>query len=102
MTNAHQEPVPSDEDKHNAQGHYQSQIEEAWPEDKKAWYDDQMGYTTEQEAYNEYCEEEIDSLLDEEYGDPGEMDGDAASALASAGWGTDEDYNHYEFEEDIF
>jgi len=24
--------------------------------------------------------------------DPGEMDGDAASALASAGWGTDEDY----------
>ncbi len=24
--------------------------------------------------------------------DPGEMDGDAASALASVGWGTDEDY----------
>jgi hypothetical protein len=24
--------------------------------------------------------------------DPGEMDGDHASALASAGWGTDEDY----------
>jgi hypothetical protein len=24
------------------------------------------------------------------------MDGDAASALASAGWGTDEDYDHYE------
>ncbi len=25
------------------------------------------------------------------------MDGDHASALASAGWGTDEDYNCYEF-----
>lgn len=24
--------------------------------------------------------------------DPGEMDGDAKTALASAGWGTDEDY----------
>ena len=24
--------------------------------------------------------------------DPGDMDGDAGSALASAGWGTDEDY----------
>lgn len=26
--------------------------------------------------------------------DPGEMDGDAASALASIGWGTDEDYGY--------
>lgn len=26
------------------------------------------------------------------YADPGEMDGDHASALASVGWGTDEDY----------
>ena len=28
--------------------------------------------------------------------DPGEMDGDHASALASAGWGTDEDYGSYD------
>jgi len=28
----------------------------------------------------------------EDDADPGEMDGDHASALASAGWGTDEDY----------
>jgi hypothetical protein len=28
-----------------------------------------------------------------------EMDGDAESALASAGWGTDEDYGHYGGEE---
>ena len=27
--------------------------------------------------------------------DPGYMDGDHESALASAGWGTDEDYNYY-------
>jgi hypothetical protein len=31
----------------------------------------------------------LDDSLD---ADPGEMDGDAASALASVGWGTDEDY----------
>ena len=28
--------------------------------------------------------------------DPGDMDGDHASALASAGWGTDEDYGYSE------
>lgn len=27
--------------------------------------------------------------------DPGDMDGDAASALTSAGWGSDEDYGYY-------
>ena len=27
--------------------------------------------------------------------DPGDMDGDLGSALASAGWGTDEDYGGY-------
>jgi len=30
--------------------------------------------------------------MDDDDGDPGDMDGDAASALASCGWGTDEDY----------
>lgn len=29
---------------------------------------------------------------DPDEADPGEMDGDAASALASVGWGVDEDY----------
>ena len=28
--------------------------------------------------------------------DPGEMDGDHESGLASAGWGTDEDYGGYD------
>ena len=38
--------------------------------------------------------EEVDEQDDfNEYND--EMDGDAASALASAGWGTDEDYGCY-------
>lgn len=27
--------------------------------------------------------------------DPGDMDGDEVSGLASAGWGTDEDYGYY-------
>jgi hypothetical protein len=35
----------------------------------------------------------IDSLESDE-ADPGDMDGDHASALASAGWGTDEDYGY--------
>ena len=39
----------------------------------------------------EYCEEAFaPSEDDEDYDDS--MDGDAGSALASAGWGTDEDY----------
>lgn len=32
--------------------------------------------------------------MDKDY-DPGDMDGDAETALASAGWGTDEDYGGY-------
>lgn len=35
------------------------------------------------------------AMYDEVYADS--MDGDNASALASAGWGTDEDYNCYDF-----
>ena len=34
----------------------------------------------------------LDELDDYNDADPGQMDGDHASALASAGWGTDEDY----------
>jgi hypothetical protein len=37
-------------------------------------------------------EEAFPELILLEEPDPGEMDGDAASALASAGFGTDEDY----------
>jgi hypothetical protein len=45
-----------------------------------------------------YTSDDLDELY-EEFGDddpdPGDMDGDATSALASAGWGTDEDYGYY-------
>lgn len=38
----------------------------------------------------------IDAFEDGEYdADPGEMDGDFDSAMASAGFGTDEDYGYY-------
>ena len=36
--------------------------------------------------------EAADMFNDFNDADPGEMDGDHASALASVGWGTDEDY----------
>lgn len=36
------------------------------------------------------CEEFYHDEIERDYDD--NMDGDAASALASAGWGTDEDY----------
>lgn len=36
---------------------------------------------------------EASKMMDDyDVADPGEMDGDHASALASVGWGTDEDY----------
>ncbi len=34
--------------------------------------------------------------------DPGDMDGDHASALASAGYGTDEDYEHCSYDDGDF
>ena len=39
--------------------------------------------------------DESDSEVSDE-ADPGDMDGDAATALASAGFGTDEDYGMYD------
>lgn len=42
-----------------------------------------------QEIVNKYIDGEFDC-------DPGDMDGDAESALASAGFGTDEDYGYAE------
>lgn len=44
---------------------------------------------------------ERNGLLDDEDGEEFDdsMDGDHDSAMASAGWGTDEDYGHYGSEE---
>lgn len=47
-------------------------------------------------SFEEWLEED-DEMIN---ADPGEMDGDFDSAMASAGFGTDEDYNHYEYEGD--
>ena len=43
---------------------------------------------------------ESHNMLEEEYARQYDdsMDGDHGSALASVGWGTDEDYNHYEYD----
>ena len=38
------------------------------------------------------CPDECPDEEEEDDADPGEMDGDHESALASCGWGTDEDY----------
>lgn len=37
----------------------------------------------------------VDLDLEDEFND--DMDGDMASGLASAGFGTDEDYNHFDY-----
>ena len=58
-----------------------------------------------QEELAQILDIEYSSLSDAEYlmtsedndADPGDMDGDFDSAMASAGFGTDEDYNHYEY-----
>lgn len=52
---------------------------------------EQVNLSVEQvQAYIEMME---DADRDYEYDDP--MDGDHDSAMASAGWGTDEDYGYY-------
>ena len=55
------------------------------------------GYTREEIAkqFPEMKEEEIDSYFDNDVDYDDSMDGDAESALASAGFGTDEDYGYY-------
>jgi hypothetical protein len=40
------------------------------------------------------CAEEVEPDAEPD-GPPEDMDGDHTSALASAGWGTDEDYGYY-------
>lgn len=48
---------------------------------------------------NECLDDDAEYLMTSEDNDadPGDMDGDFDSAMASAGFGTDEDYNHYEY-----
>ena len=53
-------------------------------------YDEVWAAIDEVYSYDEGHEESVE---EDEYDDS--MDGDHASALASAGWGTDEDYGYY-------
>ena len=43
----------------------------------------------------EWVESVYDNLWDDADADPGEMDGDFDSGMASAGYGMDEDYGYY-------
>lgn len=47
------------------------------------------------DAKQEIWDRLIDALEPDDI-DPGDMDGDHASGLASAGWGTDEDYGSFD------
>ncbi len=45
--------------------------------------------------YHADCVDEVNADLDERDAEDDWLDGDAESALASAGWGTDEEYGYY-------
>jgi hypothetical protein len=62
-------------------------------------YEDDMNY----DDYNDFNEMVEDGADDFWYDEADEsMDGDHESGLASAGWGTDEDYGHYGDDIDAF
>ena len=65
-------------------------------------YDDYNDFYEECEDYNDYYieENEVDDEDVDDFDDS--MDGDHESGLASAGWGTDEDYGHYGDDIDAF
>ena len=63
-------------------------------------YDDHDDFYQECEDYNDYYIEENEVEDDNEYDDS--MDGDIESGLASAGWGTDEDYGYYGDDTDCY
>lgn len=57
-----------------------------------------QGFTTYEEAFDFYCQKTVDRLeaMEEARADCGWDDADAdGDALASAGWGTDEDYGYF-------
>jgi hypothetical protein len=72
-------------------------IEDMWSEGK---FSDEIAKAINKQYGTVYTEAEIDAAIsqiiedqDQRYND--DMDGDHASALASAGFGTDEDYGYY-------
>ena len=72
-------------------------IEDLWAEGK---FSDEIAEIINKQYGTAFGEEEVDNAIrefldarDQAYND--DMDGDHASALASAGFGTDEDYGYY-------
>ncbi len=51
-------------------------------------------YDDHKDFYGDVTAEDLENGWDDSYDDS--MDGDHDSAMTSAGWGTDEDYGHYE------
>lgn len=63
-------------------------------------YEDDMNYDDYNDFYDDVEADELEDSWDDSYDDS--MDGDHESGLASAGWGTDEDYGHYGNDADAF
>lgn len=59
-------------------------------------YEDDMNY----DDYNDFYEEDENEEWSDDYDDS--MDGDHESGFASAGWGTDENYDSYADDIDAF
>ena len=64
---------------------------------------DPIAYDTNFNDYMDACDINTDDLLEDEDSDfDDSMDGDFDSAMASAGYGTDEDYGYYGDNDDSF
>ena len=63
----------------------------SYEDDFMAFHDDEEDANY--DDYNDFHEEDESEEWSDDYDDS--MDGDHESGLASAGWGTDEDYGHY-------
>lgn len=72
---------------------------EIYHEDGVNYIDDELldrdpNYDDHDDFYDDQNSGEVDWHDEDEYND--DMDGDHDSAMTSCGWGTDEDYGHYE------
>ena len=72
--------------------------ENVYEDDDMAFHDDEEDANY--DDYNDFHEEDENEEWSDDYDDS--MDGDHESGLASAGWGTDEDYGHYGDDIDAF
>ena len=80
---------------------YANAYQEGCTDYAQGYYRDQNPYHYGTDAHtqweNGWCDSADEDRIDNEYDDS--MDGDAGSALASAGWGTDEDYRCDSFDD---